>query len=113
MFINSKFQLMHYIQNSWFTTNWTWMIMICLIGIAVVAYINNRIVLLKKSLVAVVSIFILTISLSISGLTIVSTSIQDKMLNNIKTNSSEVETSGVFSKVSAFVLNVIKDKIAD
>jgi hypothetical protein len=35
------------------------------------------------------------------------------MLNNIKTNSSEVETSGVFSKVSAFVLNVIKDKIAD
>ena len=104
---------MHYIQNSWFATNWTWMIMICLIGIAVVAYINNRMVLLKKSLIAVVSIFILTLSLSISGLTFGSSSIQDKMLNNIKANSSEVEASGVFSKISAFVLNIIKDKIAD
>jgi hypothetical protein len=104
---------MHYIQNSWFATNWAWMIMICLLGIAVVAYINNKMGLLKKSLIAVVSVFVLTLSISISDMTIHNSSLKNSMLNSINTNSAEVETSGVFSKVSAFLLNVIKDKIAD
>jgi hypothetical protein len=87
--------------------------MICLLGIAVVAYINNKMGLLKKSLIAVVSVFVLTLSISISDMTIHNSSLKDSMLNSINANSAEVETSGVFSKVSAFLLNVIKDKIAD
>jgi cell division protein FtsL len=42
---------MHYIQNNWFVMNWLWMIILCAIGVALVAYINNRTVLLKKSFV--------------------------------------------------------------
>jgi hypothetical protein len=52
---------MHYLQNSWFTTNWLWVLSFIVLSIAVIAYINNKRSLLRQSLAGFGIMFILSV----------------------------------------------------
>jgi hypothetical protein len=104
---------MHYIQNNWFVMNWLWMIILCAIGVALVAYINNRTVLLKKSLVSLTAILVITLSISFTNVKVNPITLETTIMNSISDNNNQVESSGIFSKAFHLMLDVLKDRIAD
>jgi hypothetical protein len=104
---------MHYIQNNWFVMNWLWMIILCIVGVALVAYINNRTVLLKKSLVSLTTILVITLSISFTNVKVNPITLETTIMNSISDNNNQVESSGIFSKAFNLMLDVLKDRIAD
>jgi|688.fasta_scaffold415542_3 amino acid permease len=104
---------MHYIQNNWFVMNWLWMIILCIVGVALVAYINNRTVLLKKSLVSLTAILVITLSISFTNVKVNPITLETTIMNSISDNNNQVESSGIFSKAFNLMLDVLKDRIAD
>ena len=104
---------MHFLQNSWLASNWTWLLMIVFLGIATVAYMNNRLRLLKKSLIAVSSIFLLTLSLSIGGVNLGLQTQTSTMMEKLTSDTPQMESPNLLSKVFSFALDILKDKISD
>ena len=104
---------MHFLQNSWLVNHWHWLLMMMLIGIAVVAYVNNRRILLKKSLVALSSVFILTITLSLPSFNLVSPTHSSPLMEKLSADAPRMESPNLLSKVFSFALDIMKDKIRD
>ena len=87
--------------------------MIVFLGIATVAYMNNRLRLLKKSLIAVSSIFLLTLSLSIGGVNLGLQTQTSTMMEKLTSDTPQMESPNLLSKVFSFALDILKDKISD
>lgn len=104
---------MHFLQNSWLASNWTWLLMIVFLGIATVAYMNNRLRLLKKSLIAVSSIFLLTLSLSLGGIDLGLQSQTSTMMEKLTSDTPQMDSPNLLSNVFSFALDILKDKISD
>ncbi len=104
---------MHYIQNSWFVINGLWIILIMLVALAVIAYMNNRLALLKKMTVSFVSVFILLVTLHIA-LPSLHTSVDSTSVFTEKAmEQTQVSSSSIFNSAIDFVLSVLKDKVSD
>lgn len=104
---------MHYIQNSWFMINGMWIILIMLLALAVIAYMNNRLALLKKLTVSFVSVFILLVTLHIA-LPSLNTSVDTASVFTEKAmEQTQVSSSSIFNSAIDFVLSVLRDKVSD
>jgi Mn2+/Fe2+ NRAMP family transporter len=105
---------MHYLQNGWFVTNWIWVISFLVLAVAVVAYINNKGALLKKSLVALSITFVVAVIGSLmfthSSSILPSSNLQ---LNAPNTETAQVESGSVFNKLTAYIIGIVSDKVSE
>lgn len=104
---------MHFLQNSWLASHWTWLLMLIVLGFATVAYMNNRLRLLKKSLVTLSGIFLLTLTLSVSGIDLGFQSHTTTMMEKLTSDTPQIDSPNLLSKVFTFALDILKDKISD
>lgn len=104
---------MHFLQNSWLASHWTLMLMVVILGISLIAYMNNRKQLLKKSVVALSSIFILILTLSIGGIDLGIQTHTSSMMNQLTSDTQQVDSPNLLSKVFTFAFDILKDKISD
>jgi hypothetical protein len=104
---------MHYVHNSWFLMNWTIMVFILSISTMVIAYVNNKMRLLRKAT------FIMIVSLILSCISVfdcihVNTPhLQAKLQSEV--SKSEVKSSGesLVSKVIHLVFSLARNKVAE
>ncbi len=104
---------MHFIQNNWFADNWLWLLMLGTVGMAVIAYLNNRLVLLRRSLMSLLGIFMLTVTLSFSGVSVGTLSPGNSLMEKMTSETADVKSPDLISKVFTFMLDALKDRIAD
>lgn len=104
---------MHFIQNNWFAENWLWLLLLGTACMAIVAYLNNRLVLLRRSLFSMLGIFMLTMTLSLSGVHTGTLSPGNTMLENMTSEATDVKSPDLISRVFTFMLDAMKDRIAD
>ncbi|MBL7765622.1 MAG: hypothetical protein JNJ58_05990 [Chitinophagaceae bacterium] len=105
---------MHFIQNIWLAQHWTWLLVIFAGSLAIVAYINNRMGMLKKSLATFIVLLTFSMFISIqeseqNTLNIASTNIEQEL----PTQSPTLETPSLFGKMIEFAGNILKDKLED
>jgi hypothetical protein len=84
-----------------------------MLGIAVVAYINNRSVLLKKSLVSLLATFSLALVFSFSGPKVNLNPIADNVMEKMTDNNNQVESPSLMTHLFTFMLDIAKDKLSD
>lgn len=104
---------MHFIQNSWFAENWLWLLLLGTAGIAIVAYLNNRMVMLRRSLISMLGIFLLTMTLSFTGLHVGSLNPSGNMLEKMSSETTDVKSPDLISGLFTFMLDALKEGIAD
>ena len=102
---------MHYIQNDWFTTNWLWVMLFFIGSVMVVAYINNRNLLLKKALVSFVSVFVITLSVAFYSPNFINLNAGKMAMNEVATQNIKAESPALFSNVLGFVWSIFSSKI--
>jgi cell division protein FtsW (lipid II flippase) len=105
---------MHYLQNSWFVTNWLWVLCVLAIAVAVIAYINNRKILLKRSMVTICLMFILSVSgtLAFTG----NYSNNSRVIlpvENDGTQLSEQESTSMVQSVFSYIFNIAKERVSE
>jgi membrane-bound ClpP family serine protease len=104
---------MHFIQNSWFTHNWIFLLLFLIGSVAVIAYINNRKVLYQYTsgffllLLGLIFYFVLLPEMNES------LSLGDNLISSISIGKSAAEKISTFSKFINFLLDIIKDKLGD
>lgn len=105
---------MHFIQNIWLAQHWTWLLVIFAGSLAIVAYINNRMGMLKKSLATFIVLLTFSVFVSIQesehqSMNIASSSIEQQL----PPQTPSIETPSLFGKIIEFAGNILKDKIED
>jgi hypothetical protein len=104
---------MHFLQNSWLASHWTWALMLIMLGISMIAYINNRMRLLKKMLAAFTALLLVTLALNLGGIQLGVQTHTTSMMEKLSSDTQDADCPNFLSKVFTFALDILKDKIAD
>jgi hypothetical protein len=103
---------MHFIQNSWFTHNWIFLLLFLTASISVVAYTNNRVKLFRYSLYSFSGIlFAAVYFFLLPGIEAVT--MKHTIIPELGVGSSHEERISIFSRIIDFLLSILKHKIDD
>ena len=102
---------MHYIQNDWFNTNWLWVMLFFIGSIAVIFYINNKSLLLKKALISFSLFFVFTLVLSFYSPNLFSMKGKDLSLTETSIDNYKIESPSVLTNVLNYVISIFSSKI--
>lgn len=104
---------MHFIQNSWFTHNWIFLLLFMCGVVAVVAYINNRRKLYQFAVTGFVTTLLGVVCFLMLPSIQHSLSINNEMLPDLNVGESSEEKISTLSKVIDFLLSIVKHKLGD
>ena len=104
---------MHFIQNSWFTHNWIFLLLFLIGSLSVVAYINHKRRLLRYTSGSFIILFVFYVCFLILPQINHSLAFNDDMLPSLKVGKSDEEKISVFSKIIDFVIGILKNKLGD
>lgn len=103
---------MHFIQNIWLATHGLWVLVFFLGFLALVAYMNNKMKLLRRVTAAIAVTCMLSFSLSFFTETS-SQEVKSGLMSQIQNQEDQISSGSVFSKVYDMVFTILKDKITD
>ncbi len=101
---------MHFIQNSWFTHNWIFLLLFLVGSLAVIAYINDKRKLLRYTSVSFIVLFVFYMCFLVLPQINHSLALNDDLLSTLKVGKSAEEKISIFSKVIDFVIGILKNK---
>lgn len=101
---------MYFIQSSWFTHHWIFLLLFLVGSLSIVAYINDKRKLLRYATVS----FILLVAFYMYFLVLPqinhSLALNDNLLSTFNVDKSTEEKISIFSKVINFAIGILKNK---
>lgn len=104
---------MHFIQNSWFATNWIFLLLFLIGTLAVIAYINNKTKLFKYSVSCFSLLFLFILCFFLLPEINNSLSLHKDILPQLGVGDSSEENISAFAKIIEFISQIVKDKLFD
>lgn len=104
---------MHFIQNSWFTHNWIFLLLFLIGTFTIVAYINDRKKLLRYSSASFLLLLAFVVCFMLLPQINHSLEINHDLLPSLKVGKSSEEKISTFSKIIDFIIGIFKNKLGD
>jgi hypothetical protein len=105
--------IMHFIQNSWFTHNWIFLLIFLMGVLSVVAYINNKRRLFTFASISLSSLMAFTFWFMLLPDIHQSIESSRQLLPSLNVGRSSEEQLSAFSKMIRFLADIIKDRLFD
>lgn len=101
---------MHFIQSSWFTHHWIFLLLFLVGSLSIVAYINDKRKLLRYTTASFMLLFAFYMYFLVLPQINHSLALNDNLLSTLKVGKSTEEKISIFSKVINFVIGILKNK---
>jgi hypothetical protein len=103
---------MHYIQNSWFTYNWIWIVFLMLGAATLIAYIKNRQGMMRKSLFLFAGLLLISLSISLLAPDYSLFSFAKPDLAELSHSDQNMDGNNtIFSKILELIARILKEKL--
>ena len=103
---------MHYIQNSWFTYNWIWIVFLMVGTASLIAYIKNRQGMFRKSLILFAGLLLISLSLSLFAPDYSLFSFAKPDLAELSHSDQNMDGNNtIFSKILELIARILKEKL--
>ena len=103
---------MHYIQNSWFTYNWIWIVFLMLGASTLIAYIKNRQGMMRKSLFLFAGLLLISLTISLLAPDYSLFSFAKPDLTELSHSDQNMDGNNtIFSKILELIARILKEKL--